>query len=37
MTIRSMGQKLLDLFAEGKLVGTVHTCIGHERDLSLSG
>ena len=30
MTIRSVEQKLLDLFAEGKLVGTVHTCIGQE-------
>ena len=25
ITIRSVEQKLLDLFAEGKLVGTVHT------------
>ena len=30
MTIRAVEQKLLDLFAEGKLVGTVHTCIGQE-------
>jgi 2-oxoisovalerate dehydrogenase E1 component len=30
LTIRSVEQKLLDLFAEGKLVGTVHTCIGQE-------
>jgi 2-oxoisovalerate dehydrogenase E1 component len=30
MTIRGVEQKLLDLFAEGKLVGTVHTCIGQE-------
>lgn len=30
MTIRSVEQKLLDLFAQGKLVGTVHTCIGQE-------
>ena len=30
ITIRSVEQKLLDLFAEGKLVGTVHTCIGQE-------
>ena len=30
ITIRSVEQKLLDLFAQGKLVGTVHTCIGQE-------
>ena len=30
ITIRSVEQKLLDLFTEGKLVGTVHTCIGQE-------
>lgn len=28
--IRSVEQRLLDLFAEGKLAGTVHTCIGQE-------
>ena len=30
MMIRAVEQKLLDLFMEGKLVGTVHTCIGQE-------
>jgi 2-oxoisovalerate dehydrogenase E1 component len=30
MLIRGVEQKLLDLFAEGKLFGTVHTCIGQE-------
>lgn len=29
-TIRFVEQKLLDLYAEGKLFGTVHTCIGQE-------
>ena len=28
--IREVEQKLLELFAEGKLFGTVHTCIGQE-------
>lgn len=28
--IRAAEQKLLDLFAQGKLFGTVHTCIGQE-------
>jgi 2-oxoisovalerate dehydrogenase E1 component len=28
--IRGVEQRLLDLFAEGKLFGTVHTCIGQE-------
>ena len=28
--IRTAEQRLLDLFAEGKLFGTVHTCIGQE-------
>src|ERR1700735_4177881 len=28
--IRSFEQSLLSLFAEGKLFGTVHTCIGQE-------
>ena len=30
LTIRQVERKLLDLFAEGKLFGTVHTCIGQE-------
>jgi 2-oxoisovalerate dehydrogenase E1 component len=30
MLIRGVERKLLDLFAEGKLFGTVHTCIGQE-------
>src|SRR3954468_17103266 len=30
LLIRAVEQKLLDLFAEGKLFGTVHTCIGQE-------
>ena len=30
MLIRSVEQKLLELFKEGKLFGTVHTCIGQE-------
>jgi 2-oxoisovalerate dehydrogenase E1 component len=30
MLIRGVEQKLLDLFAAGKLFGTVHTCIGQE-------
>jgi 2-oxoisovalerate dehydrogenase E1 component len=30
MLIRCVEQRLLDLFAEGKLFGTVHTCIGQE-------
>lgn len=30
LTIRGVERKLLDLFAEGKLFGTVHTCIGQE-------
>lgn len=30
MLIRSVEQRLLDLFAAGKLFGTVHTCIGQE-------
>jgi 2-oxoisovalerate dehydrogenase E1 component len=30
MLIRSVEQRLLKLFAEGKLFGTVHTCIGQE-------
>jgi 2-oxoisovalerate dehydrogenase E1 component len=30
LTIRKVEQKLLELFAEGKLFGTVHTCIGQE-------
>jgi len=29
-TIRLTEQKLLDLFAQGKLSGTIHTCIGQE-------
>ncbi len=29
-TIRAVEQKLLALFSEGKLFGTVHTCIGQE-------
>ena len=28
--IRSVEERLLTLFAEGKLFGTVHTCIGQE-------
>ena len=28
MLIRSVEQRLLELFAQGKLFGTVHTCIG---------
>ena len=28
--IRAVEQKLLDLFSQGKLFGTVHTCIGQE-------
>ncbi|MFI9388349.1 dehydrogenase E1 component subunit alpha/beta [Kutzneria sp. NPDC052558] len=28
--IRAVEERLLDLFAEGELVGTVHTCIGQE-------
>jgi len=30
MLIRTVEQRLLKLFAEGKLFGTVHTCIGQE-------
>jgi 2-oxoisovalerate dehydrogenase E1 component len=30
MLIRSVEQRLLKLFSEGKLFGTVHTCIGQE-------
>src|SRR5919197_3634460 len=30
MLIRSVEERLLTLFAEGKLFGTVHTCIGQE-------
>ena len=30
MLIRGVEQRLLDLFSEGKLFGTVHTCIGQE-------
>jgi 2-oxoisovalerate dehydrogenase E1 component len=30
MLIRGVERRLLDLFAEGKLFGTVHTCIGQE-------
>ena len=30
MLIRCTEQRLLDLFSEGKLFGTVHTCIGQE-------
>ena len=30
MLIRGVEQRLLDLFAQGKLFGTVHTCIGQE-------
>jgi 2-oxoisovalerate dehydrogenase E1 component len=30
MLIRAVERRLLDLFAEGKLFGTVHTCIGQE-------
>jgi 2-oxoisovalerate dehydrogenase E1 component len=30
MLIRSVEQRLLQLFGEGKLFGTVHTCIGEE-------
>jgi 2-oxoisovalerate dehydrogenase E1 component len=30
MLIRGVEQRLLDLFAAGKLFGTVHTCIGQE-------
>ena len=29
-TIRAVEKKLLELFSEGKLFGTVHTCIGQE-------
>jgi len=28
--IREVEQRLLELFADGKLFGTVHTCIGQE-------
>lgn len=28
--IRSVESRLLELFSEGKLFGTVHTCIGEE-------
>ena len=28
--IRLFGQRLLKLFSEGRLFGTVHTCIGQE-------
>lgn len=30
LTIRSVEEKLLDLFSQGKITGTVHTCIGQE-------
>jgi 2-oxoisovalerate dehydrogenase E1 component len=30
MMIRGVEQRLLDLFSQGKLFGTVHTCIGQE-------
>ena len=30
LTIRSVEERLLELFSEGKLSGTVHTCIGQE-------
>ncbi len=30
MLIRAVEQRLLDLFSQGKLFGTVHTCIGQE-------
>jgi 2-oxoisovalerate dehydrogenase E1 component len=30
LLIRAVEQRLLDLFAQGKLFGTVHTCIGQE-------
>ncbi len=30
LMVRGVEQKLLELFAEGKLFGTVHTCIGQE-------
>src|SRR5262249_50810665 len=30
MLIRGVERRLLDLFSEGKLFGTVHTCIGQE-------
>ena len=30
LTIRQVEQRLLGLFSEGKLFGTVHTCIGQE-------
>ena len=30
LLIRGVEQRLLDLFSEGKLFGTVHTCIGQE-------
>ena len=30
LTIRLVEQRLLALFSEGKLFGTVHTCIGQE-------
>lgn len=30
LTIRRTEERLLDLFAQGKLFGTVHTCIGQE-------
>jgi 2-oxoisovalerate dehydrogenase E1 component len=30
LLIRSVEKRLLDLFAQGKLFGTVHTCIGQE-------
>ena len=30
LLIRRVEEKLLDLFSQGKLNGTVHTCIGQE-------
>jgi TPP-dependent pyruvate/acetoin dehydrogenase alpha subunit len=30
LTIRTVEERLLELFSEGKLSGTVHTCIGQE-------
>ena len=30
LTIRAVENKFLDLFSEGKLNGTVHTCVGQE-------
>lgn len=37
LLIRFVEEKLLDLFAEGKLVGTVHTCVGQEFSAAVVG